>query len=578
MTRSVRPIGRAVALMALLMLVAGPVVRVASAGSARHLAATSIGQDTQACPVLLGCGADVQAATDLETRIQDNLHYGLTLPIDYRTPERILGDVADISGAWADAGLWSSTYLAAESYRYALARKALQSGQGEYAGEDRDFWAAQKQQATERIDVLLAQIDLRTNIATEWKLEPSLPTSNQPTQLPPGADAGTGLAQGTPGMLMYSCGPVDAPPGFGMGHNDNVYGPWHWTNPDHRPARLTLPQVDYQCETSTTRDNYAGTLFGMLTAFDLVGPDDPQVRALIRDDLLRIADFLLAHGWSYARPSGRVALPPSGDLESNFVTPLMVISPTYRLGVSQAALHVADVAGPTAEAVKWQAVYAEEFASQVPGDSVSDEVNDPSPTAGYYGWNLAHLMYFNLVRLARNPAERLAYRTDFSVVDRQTADDVNAFFEAVAFTMTGEPTRRDEAVLHLRQWRDYRAKLDAGATVDNTSRCGTQIRCVPEDQYDLVFDTPAGEHRITVPGQSTTLRAEDPLPVADRRPTDFLWQRSPFDAMDGSVAATHQEPGIDYLLPYWMLRYYTEIDPPAYDPIPQWPGPAYSGT
>lgn len=515
------------------------------------------------CRTELGCGADLGEALDLETRMADHLWYGLALPVDYRTPERVPGDLASIGGgAWGDAGLWSGSYLGAEAFRYAVARDHAQHG------PDRAFWQEQQRQAGDRVDRLLAQVDVRTRIAEAW--QPAF----APSAGPDGVSA-PGVVKGRAGMLMFSCAPADAPAARDMPRNSDVRGPWHWKAPADRPARLTLPEDDYVCEASTTRDAYAGTLFGLLTAFDLVGPDDAAVRDLIRDDVLAIADFLLENGWNYVHPHGEVH---TDDVYDNVVTPIMVISPSYRLAVSQAARHVATVAGPADEAAKWDAVWTEELATQDPSDAIANEVNDPTPTAGYFGWNLAHLIGFNLLRLADDPATKALLRQDFSAVDRQTADDVNAFFEAVTFSMTGEPARRDAAVAHLRQWRDYRARTDLGGRTDNSSRCGQDLACVPEDQYDVVTATPAGEQRATVPGSSTRLRAVQPLPVADRAPTDFLWQRSPFTSLDGSTTAEHEEPGIDYLLPYWLLRWATEVAHPALDPLPTWPGPAYSGT
>jgi uncharacterized protein (TIGR03437 family) len=40
-----------------------------------------------------------------------------------------------------------------------------------------------------------------------------------------------------------------------------------------------------------------------------------------------------------------------------------------------------------------------------------------------------------------------------------------------------------------------------------------------------------------------------------RPPTDFLWQRSPFQLAVGG-AGIIESAGIDYILPYWMARYY----------------------
>jgi hypothetical protein len=514
------------------------------------------------CAGPLSCGADLDAALALEATMDDHLWYGLALPIDYRTADKVPGDVAGIGPGWGDAGLWSGAYLAAESYRYAVARDHRR-------GPDAQFWKDQQEQAKGRIDALLSQVDLRTFVAEDWR-PPVAPTVGEGT--PPAVSVG-GLFPGEAGMMMYSCAPADAPAGRDMQRNSDVRGPFHWPG-TRRPARLSQPAGDYVCEASTTRDAYAGTFFGLLNAFDLVGPDDPAVRDLIRDDVLAMADFLLKYGWNYPRPHGDVKV---DDVYDNAVTPIMVISPSYRLLLSLAAKHVAETAGPAHQALKWNAVWTEELATQTPSDLVAEEVNDPSPTAGYFSWNLAHLVFSPLLRLA-TPTERIGLRTAFSIVDRQTADDVNAFFEAATFGMGGEPSRRDAAVEHTRQWRDYRARLDAGGSIDNTAGCGSVRSCVPQDQYDLVLDTPAGEQRTTVPGTSTQLRSVEPIPVADRVPTDFLWQRSPFTQMTGTADPRHQEPAIDYLLPYWMLRYLTEVAPPAIDPLPVWPGPRYSGS
>jgi hypothetical protein len=50
-------------------------------------------------------------------------------------------------------------------------------------------------------------------------------------------------------------------------------------------------------------------------------------------------------------------------------------------------------------------------------------------------------------------------------------------------------------------------------------------------------------------------RACVPIPIVDRVRTDFLWQRSPF-LLYGGGAGTIEGSGIDYILPYWMARYY----------------------
>jgi len=55
-------------------------------------------------------------------------------------------------------------------------------------------------------------------------------------------------------------------------------------------------------------------------------------------------------------------------------------------------------------------------------------------------------------------------------------------------------------------------------------------------------------------------RACAPLRVEDRVRTDFLWQRSPFLPVGGGYG-TIEGAGLDYLLPYWMARYYEVLAP-----------------
>jgi uncharacterized protein (TIGR03437 family) len=51
------------------------------------------------------------------------------------------------------------------------------------------------------------------------------------------------------------------------------------------------------------------------------------------------------------------------------------------------------------------------------------------------------------------------------------------------------------------------------------------------------------------------------VPIPLRPPADFLWQRSPFQLTAGNGSGIIESAGIDYLLPYWMGRYYGVISP-----------------
>ena len=51
-----------------------------------------------------------------------------------------------------------------------------------------------------------------------------------------------------------------------------------------------------------------------------------------------------------------------------------------------------------------------------------------------------------------------------------------------------------------------------------------------------------------------------PLPSYARKPDMVIWHRSPFE-LDGGVDSGEERTGCDYLLPYWMGRYYGFIGP-----------------
>src|SRR5439155_187934 len=216
---------------------------------------------------------------------------------------------------------------------------------------------------------------------------------------------------------------------------------------------------DYFCEDGSSRDVYAGTTFGLLTAFDLVGPDDAVLRNRIRDDVISMTSYLVSHGWSVVRPHTTVST--SGS--ENFVFPLFVINP--------------------------------------------------------------------------------------------------------------EP--RQLAIEHLTDWITYRNTSDQAVT--NSTRCGVDLTCVGAGDVDLHVETPQGPQTVTVPQTGSGMRAADPLPIVQRpRGEDFLWQRSPY-TLDGSGHPNEEQPGIDFLLPYWMLRYAADVSAPDYAPFPPSIGPTAGG-
>jgi hypothetical protein len=548
-----------------------------------------LGHDKQRCEVL-GCGDDVAEAVALENRMADHFYYGQVMEAYYRTPERLTGDVRGLGG-WGDSGLWTGVYLGGESFRYAVAKDHLRNKH--ISDADLAFWTAQRDAAKARVTEMVAKYHLLVNIGKNWpaqacsdgaaacpvvdpygEFKPGVDTtdptkSKLPTMPHTQATLGRAVVPGEAGMLMRACTPTDAPAHIGIGQNRRVFGPFEWED-----------GKSYVCETAPSRDTYAGTTFGLLAAFDLVSADDPAMRTTIRDDVMTLTRFLVKNGWSFPRPHGNVSLPPFGHDFDNFVSPLFVQVPMARLNMANAGRHVADLAGTAADQQFFDSVWTEELASQGPILAGSMVVDSLQPNDGYYKFNLHHLTASTLLRTLTDPVERTVVAHAVGVLDRTTRDDINAHFEAITFGATGEEARLDDAVTHLREWRDYYARVHAEPVTNNESRCGKDITCVPEDQYGVA--TGPGEDTSATwkpgntdsPGETSDLRASLPLAVADRAPSDFLWQRPP-TKLNETVDPGWEPAGVDYLTPYWMLRYFTEVAKPAVSPFPAYAGPSF---
>jgi hypothetical protein len=542
--------------------------------------------DTEVTTGPLSGGDDLSAALAFEQRMGEiSLQQGKAVPVDLDASGQVVG-----TGGWGDSGLWTGVYGGGQAMRLAVARTHLAQALAGRHGHDADhpdngkhvgtdgtddsveFWTAQRDEALSRLRTILSAEHRDIVIAQDWQGTLHVPTAN-PKGYPAGgdkhlADFGGGVIPGEAGMIMRACTPVGLGP---LGIGNPTMNPANPTeNNSNRVFQITWKHGDgvtYNCETSPSRDTYAGLTFGLLTAYDLLGSDLPDLKAQIRTDLVSMGNFLYKYGWCYPRPHGYVSAKHDFD---GFISPLFVQVPMARLNLTNAVRHVLADGGDPTEKAKWDAIWAAEFASQGSELAPSLEIDAAQPNDSYYKFNLHHLTGFNLLRTTTG-AEHTVIAQAFAVMDKTTGDDLNAHFEAITYAITGEPGRLANAVTHLRQWREYKAGVEAGTPVRNSSRCGHGLTCVPKDQYGVV--TPAGEVDY-FPGTSTQLRANLPLPVVERAPSDFVWQREP-TILDSAEPATHREPAIDYLTPYWMIRYFTEVAPPVLSPLPTWAGPAH---
>lgn len=152
---------------------------------------------------------------------------------------------------------------------------------------------------------------------------------------------------------------------------------------------------------------------------------------------------------------------------------------------------------------------------------------DVQSNSSYFKFNLDYMTFYNLVRIQNSSDNRNAYQ----IVRNYTASHQNAFFDIVDFSINGpNPGREVETRSLLDQWL-VRARRD-----------------FPVD-LSTVFRTCNGDSCIVIP---TPMRPN----------SDFLWQRNPLQ-LSALGGGTIETAGIDYILPYWMARFFGVIQVPS---------------
>jgi hypothetical protein len=479
-------------------------------------------------------------AEALEQAMPDHLWYGqIFVDIRYATTNRIPGQVVDIGPVAADSAIWSGHYLAAEAFRYAVARNKMANAKNQGRAS---VWSRELARAKQRVDTLVAGAHRNLNISKNWKAQGIY----------------TPAFDGQAGMLFRNSFPQGVPTwqqNQGPDRDNRIFGPIPWDD-----------GLNYYCMSSFTRDQYTGCVLGLLMTLDLVGPDDASLRAEVGADLMTMTDYLVRHEWSVVRPENTPQDPtPAVQPLGNGIS--------WVLFMTEAARHAAWVAGGPTDQAKWEAIWTETLATFGPLLVADQNGLMQSPNQSYFSHNLSHGQAYNNIRLEPDPATRDYFRECFSMEDSTTKDNANAYFEAVTYALTGEPQRLTLAVQHLEEWLQYYARWTQPTNL--SALCGIDFGCIPQDQVTYEVKQPDGTWTAvaTNPGTSTQIRTDRVLRIADeRQPQDFLWQRTPYQFTYAPEASPLEaNAGADFLLPYSMLRYHTEVAPPAYAPWPEYP-------
>jgi hypothetical protein len=257
---------------------------------------------------------------------------------------------------------------------------------------------------------------------------------------------------------------------------------------------------------STSRDQYSGVFFGLAVAYDLV--PDATLRAQIASLVTRMLDNLLAHSWNVVMPNGSISTTFVGRSEQ-------------QLTLLQIGRHV--------NTAKYTTKYQTFRSSNSGGTGTAISIDCLDTYKSYYKFNLDYINLFDLIRLEEPTSTyRSRYVSAYSTLRRCTGSHQNAHFNMVDRSINGANTTRDADTQRLLgEWLKRSRRAPYTDVSGKYAVCGTNRAC-------------------------------SPVPVPDRPNTDFLWQRSPL-LLYGGGDTTVETAGIDYVLPYWMARYYNVL-------------------
>ena len=265
----------------------------------------------------------------------------------------------------------------------------------------------------------------------------------------------------------------------------------------------TVDGTEYYWAGNTSRDQYSGVFFGLGFAWELI-PYDGSIRALIVEIVDRLLGYLINNAWTPEMPDG--------SLSTTFIG-----RPDQQL----AFLQIGRMVKPERFDKAYRAVRAA-FGKLV---QIPIDLEAADPHGSYFKFNLDHINLVHLLRLEEDSEYRPTYRAAFDKLRETVATHDNAHFNMIERVVNGANRERDRRTkAMLKEWLLRPRRIGYADLSDSYEACGDGRAC-------------------------------SVIPIIERVPTDFLWQRSPFE-LSGGRGGDIEGAGIDYLLPYWMARYF----------------------
>ena len=314
--------------------------------------------------------------------------------------------------------------------------------------------------------------------------------------------------------------------------------PWNCNIPDgHGWKNHGVGEWDgYFWVDHTSRDQYAGYIFGMSLAYDAV--DDEQMRATIREDLAAIIEMLVDNWWNITDQNGQW----TGNGAA-------WIGPAKRLAWLAAVAHVMD------EPYYWD-LLDQQYDINKPFLPI-DTSSFLNRYMEYYGNNLRHLDYASIFRFWPD-RERLEHLWQvWQENNRPWVEKVhNPWYDAVHVIGC---TRLDVCDAEEMDWIRRDAKRTLGLYWDppNYKR---SITCstLPLDPFSVAMDALLNQFPWMRDIINIHPQTAQPRELTDRHWTDMYWQSGGvFEAScHHAEDQTFVGAGFDYLIAYYMSVYY----------------------
>ena len=323
--------------------------------------------------------------------------------------------------------------------------------------------------------------------------------------------------------------------GRGFAHKDDPSqdGQWDTLWPDATKYQGTGDYADWFWQGDASRDQYTGAVIGNAMAYDIV--QDEEVKRVTRDFLVALADHIWDHGLAIVDPDGEVTT--YGNMDGMDWEGLPVgngLNAICLLAWFKIAYHVSGE-----ERFK---EYYEELAFERDYITILREnmwVYMRYNTK-YYNVYMAFENWFHLMRLEEDPVLRERYLEifrdtlwlnvdDTTTPNRRAVVEKNPVYTTWYLYSTGE--------------KDPTALMGALWEMDGFSEA--PLRDTARDHTT----NPEIEPNPDFPEESLY-----PIHISQRCSDMVMWHRSPYKLQCSGDG--RERTGCDYMLPYWMGRYY----------------------